>query len=52
MSPQESFSLSRPGTIADVKVGEVVRGTRIKLGDNYWEVVSLLLGPKQKVATD
>ena len=45
-------STGHPATIADVKVGEVVRGTRTKLDENHWEVSTLIIGPKKKPATD
>lgn len=41
-----------PATIAEVKAGEVVRGTRTKLADHRWEVIKLIIGPKRKPATE
>ena len=45
-------STGHPATIADVKVGETVRGTRTKLDENHWEVIKLIIGPKKKPAAE
>ena len=35
-------------TFEDIKVGEVVRGTRTKKGEGQWEAVKVMIGPKEK----
>ncbi|MHA3771885.1 hypothetical protein ACXR0O_10155 [Verrucomicrobiota bacterium sgz303538] len=35
-----------PATLADIKADEVVRGSRIKLADNKWEAVKVIIGAK------
>ena len=45
-------STGHPATIQDVKVGDIVRGTRTKLDENHWEVIKLIIGPKKKPAAE
>ena len=35
-----------PATLGDIKADEVVRGSRIKLGENKWEAVKVIIGAK------
>ena len=35
-------------TLADIKPDGIVRGSRIKLGENTWEVVKVIMGAKRK----
>lgn len=37
-------------TLADIKPDGIVRGSRIKLGENTWEVVKVIIGAKPKAA--
>jgi hypothetical protein len=39
-----------PATFDDIKVGEIVRGTRLKLGDAKWEAVKVMIGAKETPA--
>lgn len=39
-----------PATLDDIKSKQIVRGSRIKLGENKWEVVKVIIGAKPKVA--
>lgn len=41
-----------PATLADIKADEVVRGSRIKLGDNKWEAVKVIIGTKPSADKD
>ena len=41
-----------PATIQDVKIGDLVRGTRSKLDETHWEVTKLIIGPKKKPAAE
>jgi hypothetical protein len=38
----------REAKFADLKAGEVVRGTRYKRGENEWEAVKVIIGEKKK----
>jgi hypothetical protein len=38
------------GTIADIKAGETVRGTRYKTGEGDWEAIKVTIGAKPEAA--
>lgn len=40
-----------PAKFADLKIGEVVRGTRIKKGEGEWDAVKVMIGPKKGAPT-
>ncbi|MEO8353818.1 MAG: hypothetical protein ABI680_18990 [Chthoniobacteraceae bacterium] len=36
------------GTVADLKAGEHIRGTRFKTGEANWEAIKVMIGPKEE----
>jgi hypothetical protein len=39
-----------PGSFDDVKVGEFVRGSRLKTGEGKWDALSVVIGKKEETA--
>lgn len=40
------------GTVADIKMGETIRGTRYKTGEGDWEAIKVMVGPKTEAAPE